>query len=179
MQITIGTKIFGIAIVLSAMMIIAAVLSENRVRQAQVQVDVLIDEMIPLLELSAELKFLALHEQFEVSDHSTWAEVDGAEKQAVLKDEVEGWASSFNSTAENMRSALRIAITTLPSVDRKLALEKLDSQLASLVTEHDTLVETGSSVIIRASTETGAHLIYDWDCGYVEGEDFPEPDVTR
>jgi hypothetical protein len=50
MRLSIGVKIFSIAVFLAIVMIAAALLSESRVRQAEIRIDVLADHLLPLLE---------------------------------------------------------------------------------------------------------------------------------
>jgi class 3 adenylate cyclase len=149
MRLSIGVKIFSIAVFLAIVMIAAALLSESRVRQAEIRIDVLADHLLPLLENSNELRTTALREKMEFDlIVSSEASGEAAEAQRVEK-LYEDHFQRFSAVARAMHDEIDAAIDKLPTADRKLTLANLRVHVEAIVSEHEQLHRLIKRIIAR------------------------------
>ena len=136
---TIGFKIFGVAVFLAAVMIVAALLSETRVKQAQVRIDVMAEHLLDLAENASDLRSIALREALAFRGLIT-SEADGdlsAARQVLqLYDES---FQKFASIATQMRGEIDAATVKIPNEDRKVTLTDVRVRLEALVSTHEQL----------------------------------------
>jgi class 3 adenylate cyclase len=133
MRISIGVKIFSVAVFLAGVMIIAALLSESRVRQAEIRIEVLADHLLALAEMSNDLRTLALQEKFEFRELIA-SEISGNLSEAQKAQQpYEDYSEKFIAVAKEMHAEIDEAIAKLPTANRKLALTDIKVRLEALV----------------------------------------------
>lgn len=139
MRFSIGFKIFGIAVFLAVVMFIAAFLSEMRVRQAEIRIDVLADHLIPMSEKSSELRTLALQETIRFRNLLITEMQANTTNGPSVSDTYNDLAETFDTVAKEMHGEIDAAIAQLPTADRKVILSDVRIRLEALVTAHDSL----------------------------------------
>tara|TARA_R110002110_G_scaffold216406_6_gene430419 strand:+ start:334 stop:2061 length:1728 start_codon:yes stop_codon:yes gene_type:complete len=138
---SIGFKIFGIAVILAGVMIAAAIISELRVKQAQVRIEVLAEHLLTLMEKSNDLRTIALQETLEFRDLiSSEASGDTSEEQRIQQ-LYEASFRQFNAASKDMLTEIDAATAKIPTMERKLELSNIKVHLGSLVSTHEHLHE--------------------------------------
>lgn len=149
MRFSIGVKIFGIAVFLTGVMIVASILSESRVRDAQLRIDVLADHLLDLADQAGDLRILALEEKFEFREIVA-AELAGNSEEAERAEQLyEEFFGKFKAIASTMRDEIEQGVLILPTAERKLELTNVRLHLESLVATHDQLHNLMLRIITR------------------------------
>ncbi|NMM43946.1 adenylate/guanylate cyclase domain-containing protein [Rhodospirillaceae bacterium KN72] len=131
MRVSIGAKIFGIAVCLAGVMVIAAYISTNRVASTERRIAVLVDDIIPLLERSDDLREVVWREQLTFSEENRVSD-DAANQLQGDKLRTE----TFETLARAMAAELHDAVGALTNVDRRLSLTDAAARLDALVDAH-------------------------------------------
>lgn len=139
MRVSIGLKVFSIAVFLAVVMIIAALLSETRVKQAQVRIEVLAEHLLTLAEKSSDLRSIALRESIEFRDLIS-AEASGNDSEGKrIQKLYDDYFKDFTQIAKSMVIEIDASIKKLPTSDRKLIFTDIRIRLEALVTTHQQL----------------------------------------
>jgi len=136
---TIGFKIFGVAVFLATVMIVAALLSESRVKQAQVRIDVLAEHLLDLSENASDLRSLALREALEFRGLITSEADEDLSAARRVQQLYEETFQKFALIASEMRGEIDAATAKLSTENRKVTLIDTRVRLESLVSAHQQL----------------------------------------
>lgn len=139
MRISIGFKIFGITVFLAAVMVVAAFLSESRIRSAQLRVEALAVDVLPLADLVSELRTIALRQEMGLRALTAMLVQDDEQVVIQARSAIEARAIEFEAKAEAMRVMILEAIERLPSPERRIQLTDIKDDLESLVEAHKQL----------------------------------------
>ncbi len=135
MRISIGLKIYGIAIFLAAIMVAAAVASEARVRKAEVRTTLLVEHLIPLTRNMAELRALMLEEEIRLR-RSVVGSTDASTNSIA----------SINGLFSTIRSQIAEVLETDVEVGTKLLLTDLGARLDDLKVDHGRVEQLATQV---------------------------------
>lgn len=124
---------------LTGVMIVASVLSESRVRDAQIRIDVLAEHLLTLADKSGDLRVIALEEKFEFREIVASESSGNAEQEQHAKQLYEDFYQKFKVIAEEMRIEIEEGIRILPTAERKLELSNIRLHLESIVGAHEQL----------------------------------------
>lgn len=152
MRFSIGLKIFGIAVLLAVVMMVAAVLSEIRVREAAVRVTALAEHLIPLAGKAGELRAIALREEIHFRRAITSIAVGDAAGMAKAKADFEAHVDDFAVKAGEMRTLANAAAKELPNADPKFVLADVKAKIELLIAAHANLQRLAQRIFVRHAT---------------------------
>lgn len=157
MRFSIGLKIFGIAVLLAVVMMVAAVLSEIRVREAAVRVTALAEHLIPLAAKADELKTIVLREEIHFRRAISSIAAGDAAGMAKARADFQAHSNDFAAKAGEMRDLATAAATELPNADPQFILADVKAKLELLIAAHANLQRLARRIFVRhAAGESGA-----------------------
>jgi class 3 adenylate cyclase len=150
MRFSIGSKIFGIAVFLALVMVVAALLSETRVREAEIRIDVLAERLLPLADKVGKLRAMALREEMRFRRLlAAPLSAAGIDEKALAA--FDAHAAAIDAKATDMRADAEAAERGLKDAKRRLILTDVMVRLETLIVAHDRMHALARRVYARHS----------------------------
>jgi class 3 adenylate cyclase len=149
MRLSVGFKIFGIAIFLALVMVVASISADLRIRDAAKRVGALATVLIPLSDRIAEVQASALREEVRILRVIGLLHVETTAKSSAEDDE-----ARIEEDDARVRQAIREALAIiergsqdLSSEKQRLAMVRLDEKFQVLTEHHENLHLLSKNII--------------------------------